>query len=53
MIFTFFLTVFYIEIILLQTRHFTFTESSGILVNLLEPHFGQIGQDRSGFISVQ
>jgi hypothetical protein len=41
------------EIILLQTRHFTLTDSSGILVNLLEPHFGQMGQARRGFISVQ
>jgi hypothetical protein len=53
MIFTYFLSNHHIEITLLQTRHFTLTDSSGILVNLLEPHFGQIGQARKGFISAQ
>ncbi len=34
-------------------RHFTVTLSPGILVNLLDPHLGQIGQDRTGSISNQ
>jgi hypothetical protein len=45
--------LFYIEIILLHTLHFTLTELSGNRVNFFEPHFGQIGHERKGFISAQ
>jgi len=33
-----------------QLRHFTVTFSPGKRMNLLEPHLGQIGQERAGFI---
>jgi len=36
-----------------HSRHLTLTESPEILMNFFEPHFGQIGQARRGFISVQ
>lgn len=42
-----------IEITYSQFLHFTLTESPDNRVNLFEPHFGQIGQARTGFISAQ
>jgi len=41
-----------ISIILLQERHFTVTFSPGNLMNRLEPHCGQIGQDLTGSINI-
>ena len=38
---------------LLHSLHFTRTDSPSRRVNLLEPHFGQIGHALSGFISAQ
>ena len=34
-----------------QILHFTLTESPGNRINRFEPHLGQIGQARMGFIS--
>jgi len=33
-----------------QERHLTVTFSPGSRMNLLEPHLGQIGQERAGSI---
>ena len=39
--------------ILSHERHFTVTFVPGNLMNLLEPHFGQIGHARTGFMNIQ
>ena len=41
-----------ISIIFSHERHFTMTLSPGNLSNLFDPHLGQIGQARTGSISV-
>jgi hypothetical protein len=43
----------YISIILSHERHFTVTFSPGNLMNLFEPHFGQIGHARAGSMNIQ